>query len=87
MMSAVLGLPVSGITSLTPNPLFHATDTGPAWLTGASYGLEGGAACTIALIISILFIWRTRLVSPTEEMMRLTDQENPERTPQPLTIL
>jgi membrane protease YdiL (CAAX protease family) len=86
-MSAVLGLPVSGITSLTPNPLFHATDTGPAWLTGASYGLEGGAACTIALIISTIFIWRTRLVSATEEMMRLTAQENPKQMPQPLTIL
>jgi membrane protease YdiL (CAAX protease family) len=86
-MSAVLGLPVSGITSLTPHPLFHATDTGPAWLTGASYGLEGGAASTIALIISTLFIWHTRLVSPTEEMMRLTAQENPKQIPQQLTIL
>lgn len=86
-MSAVLGLPVSGITSLTPHPLFHAADLGPAWLTGGSYGLEGGAACTIALLLSTLFIWRTPIVSPTEEMLRLTDQENPRETPQQLTIL
>jgi membrane protease YdiL (CAAX protease family) len=86
-MSALLGLPVSGITSLTPHPLLRATDLGPAWLTGGSYGIEGGAACTGALLLSTLFIWRTRLVSATEEMRRLTDRENPKQTPQPMTIL
>lgn len=75
-MGAVLGLPVSGIEKLTPAPLLRATDLGPAWLTGGAYGIEGGAACTIALLASTLFIWRTRLVSPTEEMLRLTDREN-----------
>lgn len=85
-MGAVLGLPVSGITSFTSDPLLRATDLGPAWLTGGAYGIEGGAAATVALLISTLFIWRTRLVSPTEEMLRLTDQENPQRTPQPLVI-
>ena len=80
-MGAVLGLPVSGIERLAPDPLLHAADLGPAWLTGGSYGIEGGAACTIALIVSTLFIWRTRLVSPTEEMLRLTNQENPKQQP------
>ena len=77
MMGAVLGLPVSGIGSLTPNPLLRATDLGPAWLTGGSYGIEGGAVCIIALLLSTVFIWRTQSVSPTEEMLRLTDRENP----------
>ena len=76
-MGAVLGLPVSGIERLTPEPLLRATDAGPAWLTGGAYGIEGGAACTLALLLSTLFIWRTRLVRPAEEMLRLTDQENP----------
>jgi membrane protease YdiL (CAAX protease family) len=80
-MGAVLGLPVSGIARLTPEPLWRGVDYGPAWLTGGSYGIEGGAACTIALIVSTLFIWRTRLVSPTAEMLRLTDQENPQEQP------
>src|ERR1044071_662504 len=80
-MGAVLGLPVSGIERLTPEPLWRAVDLGPAWLTGGSYGIEGGAACAIALVASTLFIWRTRLVSPTEEMLRLTDQENPKQQP------
>ena len=76
-LGAVLGLPVSGIEKLTPAPLLRASDAGPAWLTGGAYGIEGGAACTVALLLSILFIWRTRLVSATPEMMLLTDQENP----------
>ncbi len=80
-MGAVLGLPVSGIERLTPEPLWRSVDLGPAWLTGGAYGIEGGAACTIALLASTLFIWRTRLVSPTEEMLRLTDQENPQQKP------
>jgi membrane protease YdiL (CAAX protease family) len=75
MMGAILGLPVSGIEKLTPAPLLRATDFGPAWLTGGSYGIEGGAACTLALILSTVFIWRTRLVSATEEMKELTDHE------------
>ena len=36
-------------------------NTGPDWLTGGAYGLEGGAACTIALLISIVVIWRAKL--------------------------
>lgn len=78
-MGALLGLPVSGIERLTPAPLLRATDQGPAWLTGGAYGIEGGAACTLAVLLSMLFIWRTRLVAPAEEMLRLTDQENPSR--------
>jgi membrane protease YdiL (CAAX protease family) len=74
---SVLGLPVSGITNLAAHPLFRAYDHGPAWLTGGSYGLEGGVACTVALALSTLFIWRTRSVSATDEMKRLTSQENP----------
>lgn len=81
MMGAVLGLPVSGIENLTPSPLLSATVTGPAWLTGGAYGIEGGAACTVALLLSIIFIWRTRLVSATAEMTDLTDKENPKAQP------
>ena len=58
-------------------PTSPGTDLGPAWLTGGSYGIEGGLACTITLVISTLFIWRSRWVSATEEMRRLTSQENP----------
>jgi hypothetical protein len=75
MMGAVIGLPVSGIERLTPNPLLRAAAVGPPWLTGGTYGIEGGAACTFALIVSTIFIWRTKLLSATEEMKRLTEHE------------
>ncbi|HEX8459033.1 MAG TPA: type II CAAX endopeptidase family protein [Pyrinomonadaceae bacterium] len=74
-MGALLGLPVSGITSLTHAPLFRATDHGPAWLTGGAYGIEGGAACTLALIISTIFIWKTRWLRADPELKKFTDGE------------
>ena len=61
VQAAVLGLPVSGIQRITPAPLLQATNLGPDWLTGGGYGIEGGAACTVALIVSIVVIWRTKL--------------------------
>jgi len=64
--ASLLGLPVSGIERIAPAPLLHAMNAGPAWLTGGAYGIEGGAACTIALLISTLFIWRTKLFTPAD---------------------
>ena len=61
--ASLLGLPVSGIERLAPAPLLKAVNAGPDWLTGGAYGIEGGAACTIALVISTLVIWRLKLFS------------------------
>jgi membrane protease YdiL (CAAX protease family) len=83
MMAAVLGLPVSGITEMTPNPLLRANDLGPAWLTGGAYGIEGGAACTVAILLSTIFIWRTKWLSATEEMLELTSHEIPKLQARP----
>lgn len=79
-MGSLLGLPVSGIEALAPAPLLRAVDAGPQWLTGGAYGVEGGAACTLALIVSTVFLWRTRILSATPEMLSLTDKENPKRS-------
>jgi uncharacterized protein len=79
-LGSLFGLPVSGITRIAPHPLLQGADLGPGWLTGGDYGIEGGLACTIALVISTIFIWRTRLVSPTDDLKRLTSQENPKTT-------
>jgi membrane protease YdiL (CAAX protease family) len=76
-LGSLFGLPVSGISDLAPHPLLRGTDLGPAWLTGGSYGIEGGLACTITLIVSTIFILRTGLVNATPEMKTLTSQENP----------
>lgn len=75
-LGGVFGLPISG-RSLISNPLLKGIDVGPAWLTGGAYGIEGGVACTVSLIIFTLFVWRTRLVSATPELEKLTSNENP----------
>lgn len=79
------GLPVSGFT-LVSHPLLKGTDLGPVWLTGGSYGIEGGVAATVALALFTLFTWRTKFVSATPELKKLTSQENPAVAPSVLTI-
>jgi uncharacterized protein len=76
MMGAVFGLPVSGISKITPAPLFKSFETGPHWLTGGNYGIEGGAACTVALIISTVWLWKTSMLKASPEMIELTDHEH-----------
>lgn len=75
-LGAFFGLPVSGM-NLVSHPLFRGFDTGPAWLTGGNYGVEGGIAGTIALVLVTIFTWRTQLVSATPELKKLTSEENP----------
>lgn len=64
--ASLLGLPVSGIERIAPAPLLQAINAGPDWLTGGAYGIEGGAACTFALLISTLVIWRTKLFTEAD---------------------
>lgn len=84
-LGGVFGLPISG-KNLISNPLFHGNDLGPAWLTGGNYGIEGGIACTISLVIFTLFIWRTRWLSATPDLKKLTSEENPV-TPEPVVSI
>ena len=65
--AALLGIPVSGNERFAAAPLLHAMNSGPNWLTGGAYGIEGGLACTAALIFSTIIIWRTNLVSTAED--------------------
>ena len=85
VQGAVLGSPVSGITKIAPDPLLRFADSGPVWLGGGRYGIEGGALCTLALLLSTLFIWRTRLLSATPELRQYTDGENPNPEAQHVT--
>lgn len=75
MQGAVLGISVSGITEITTAPLLEAKNVGADILTGGDYGIEGGFACTIALIVSTLIIWFAPFLKPTEEMLLLTSEE------------
>ncbi len=74
---SILGVNVSGLKELTAAPLFQSTDYGPAWLTGADYGLEGGIACTVALVASTAVIWYAPFLKPTEDLLALTSEEKP----------
>jgi membrane protease YdiL (CAAX protease family) len=76
VQGAFLGITVSGLKELTTAPLLQPIDSGPVWLTGGEYGIEGGVACTIALAATTLLIWFSPILKPTEEMMALTDREN-----------
>ena len=76
VQGAVLGIPVSGITNLTTAPIFQVSNFGTNQITGGNYGIEGGIACTVALIISALAIWFAPFLKPTEEMLALTSREN-----------
>ena len=72
LQGPVFGINVSGIAEFSPDPLFRATDAGPAWLTGGSYGIEGGVACTFALILSMGLIYFLPTPKPDKEMLALS---------------
>lgn len=59
----IVSLPVSGI-DLGPN-LFVTQDSGPPWLNGGPYGPEAGAAVTLASLVAIAWLLRTRLLAPS----------------------
>ena len=67
IQAAFLGIPVSGNERFAPAPVLHAMNAGPNWLTGGAYGIEGGVACTVALIVSTIVVWRTGLLSISED--------------------
>lgn len=77
VQGAILGIPVSGIKELTTAPLLQVTNVGSTVLTGGDYGIEGGVACTIALIASGFMIWFLPMLKPAEEMLALTSEEIP----------
>jgi membrane protease YdiL (CAAX protease family) len=61
LQGPVFGINVSGIADLSPDPVMRTTDHGPAWLTGGTYGIEGGIACTVAIVLSIGLVWMVPL--------------------------
>lgn len=68
-MVFVFGLPVSGFTTLDQLAWLRGSIGAPAWISGGSYGPEGGVAATAALLLSTLAIWKSGLFTPSEEML------------------
>lgn len=54
---SIFGVEVSGLTDIVKAPVLRETDIGPTWLTGGDYGIEGGIATTVALVISTITVW------------------------------
>jgi uncharacterized protein len=84
-LGPIFGLPISG-RDVVSNTLLRGDDLGPAWLTGGSYGIEGGLACTVAMTAFTIITWRIPWVSATPEMQKLTSEENPALPAPVLTI-
>lgn len=77
VQGSVLGISVSGLGDLATAPLMKAESSGAVWLTGGGYGIEGGIACTIALVLSIGLIWILPFVKPNEELLQMSSEEIP----------
>lgn len=63
----VWGLPVSGTTVVMP--LTVSQETGPDFITGGTFGPEGGAACTLVCLAACVFVWK--FFKPSEEMEKV----------------
>ena len=72
MLHSIFGIEVSGLTDIAAAPLLKEIDAGPAWLTGSNYGIEGGIASTIALVVSTVVIYFLPLKADPE-MIAFTD--------------
>ncbi|MBV9241629.1 MAG: CPBP family intramembrane metalloprotease [Acidobacteria bacterium] len=77
LQGPVFGISISGIAGFGSAPLMRATDTGPAWLTGGNYGIEGGLACTFALILSTILVWYMPGIRADQELLALTSVRQP----------
>jgi CAAX protease family protein len=76
-MGVFFGIPISGLQ--IERPLLFTSSDGPVWLTGGSYGSEGGAAATIVLIAAIAVIWRARWLRISPEMNAALIERAPNR--------
>ena len=55
IMAAVLHMPVSGLP-VAGSPDYRVVETGPDWLTGGSWGPEGGIAAAVGLGIGLVYL-------------------------------
>jgi hypothetical protein len=69
MMAYLFGLPVSGMSIFNQYALLRGSSLPPKLVSGGAYGPEGGAAATLALILSTLVLWKSGIFRPSEEML------------------
>ncbi|HVG19421.1 MAG TPA: CPBP family intramembrane glutamic endopeptidase [Blastocatellia bacterium] len=78
VMVFVFGLPISGFSTFNQLTWLRGHNQPPEWVSGGSYGPEGGAAATIALILSTVAMWKSGLFKPSEEMLAAIRHGKPE---------
>lgn len=71
----IFGIEVSGLKDIASATLLKEIDRGPAWLTGENYGIEGGIACTVVIIIAIAAI-HFLPVRADDEMLAISSGTN-----------
>jgi len=73
VQGSVFGIEVSGLRTISAYPILNEVDSGPTWLTGETYGIEGGLACTIALALSMVFIHYLPFMEPDKEIATMSE--------------
>jgi membrane protease YdiL (CAAX protease family) len=76
-MGVFFGIPISGLQ--IERPLLVSSGGDPVWLTGGSYGSEGGVAATVVLIIAIVVIWRATWLRASPDSQSLESTEGAPR--------
>jgi uncharacterized protein len=55
VMAALLHTPVSGIAIIAPD--YRVVDAGPDWLTGGTWGPEGGLAAALSMFAVVIYLY------------------------------
>ncbi len=69
-MASAFDLPVSGL-GMFQTPLYEPVTRGAAWISGGSFGPEGGIAGTIGMLICLFALWRWVRIGVSSEMADL----------------
>lgn len=77
VQGAFFGINVSGLSKLATAPLLKVSEQGNLFISGGDYGIEGGIACTVALVVSTLLICFLPVLNPSEEMLAFSGEEIP----------
>jgi hypothetical protein len=71
-LAFIYGFPVSGLR--VSQPIFHVEQGGPEWMTGGSYGPEGGALGLIVIVAGAVWVWTSRHVRASDQARALWEE-------------
>jgi hypothetical protein len=73
--TTIYAFPTSGL-ALEDRKLWTLEQTGPEWITGGAFGPEGGVLATIALLLGIWYILKSRQIVAQEGIITLDSLED-----------